>query len=65
MQYCVLQLKTGNVVDKQTIVTQKTLFVENNGNVDMVIFIAPHEEWRYLDHFGEYGGRKVNLPFFL
>ena len=57
-------MKTGNVVDKQTIVSQKTLIVENNGTIEMLIFIAPHEEWRYLDQFGEFGGRKVVLLFF-
>ena len=49
-------------MDKQPVITQKTLVVENNGNVDMVVFVAPHEEWKFLDEAGEYG-RKVGFRF--
>ncbi|CAI4224058.1 unnamed protein product [Auanema sp. JU1783] len=55
---CIFEIKYGLIVDRQPVVQQKMLVVENSGLIEMVRFVAPHEEWYFFDDFGS---RRVDL----
>lgn len=50
----VIELKFGRVAEKIYACHQKMLLVVNNGVIESLLLIAPHEDWTYLDE-----GRKT------
>ncbi|VDD95289.1 unnamed protein product [Enterobius vermicularis] len=50
----VIELKYGRYAEKIFACHQKMLIVVNNGTVESLLIIAPHEDWTYLDE-----GRKT------
>ncbi|PAV57224.1 hypothetical protein WR25_11465 [Diploscapter pachys] len=48
-----IEFKSHVSADKQIVFMLKFLFVISYGNIEQVIIIAPHEEWKYIEDGGQ------------